>query len=823
MAGISDTQSKRPLPSNSDVVVIGAGLGGLVCALELAQQGFKVCVLEQHEKPGGYAHSFCRGKYTFDVSLHHIGGLEPGCMNYAILGGIGILDKLEIRRRKTLLTAEFPGFTISLPNDLEQMLEELGQRFPRERSRLYAMFTHLRQLKYETIAEWLDPEYDLPIEKRLSTLYRNNTLADLFGRFISDPELLAVLGQLWMYIGLPPGISTANFSSCVFGGAFMEGTRHLVGGGSSLVRAMVERLDELGGECLTNMRVAGIRVEDNRAVGVELENGEFVSARLVVSNANPYQTFFELIPGDEISRIFRYRLEQMQSSMSMYSTYLGLDCPPSAIGVDFENFFFNHDLDLDQAYRRALANEVRRTNWCLTNYENLDDTFFPEGRGIVSIAELTPSGEWLELDAETYAGRKEEVLQTLLAKYDARFPGLRKHAVVTEFGTPRTMARYSRNHQGAVYGLAQTVEQSNSKRLRNRAPVMGLYLTGAWTWAGGGYEGAMMTGVQTAASILLESNAPRPVARKRLIHRPEEFAPLRLDDSDEAKTGLATHPYVVAVTAYGDELDIFGAGRPSECLRYLDRGRVESIDAVCTAAEKESWLSRYVLNVYRIDIRKLEPARAGERLTVLTGLRKTSSHRSAFDQKIVRPETGEEIADAVVEVLFLDLDKQLVPIPDEFPGGVSKGPAKLPPLKPIPFSNESHFTHRTRFRVYYEDTDAQGIAYHVTQLRFCERALFELLRPALPAQPGAEATAAAFRISRIDIRYLKAALLGDRLEVRTGVRKEPGRSFLIDQRVVSRASADVVSDTIIKLEFGDGTEQTSAVYKLLSAACSKEA
>jgi all-trans-retinol 13,14-reductase len=786
------------------VVVIGAGLGGLVSALELARQGFQVEVLEQHDKPGGYAHSFKRKRYTFDVSLHHIGGLEPGGLSHSILGSLGVLDRLAYRCRKTLLSADFPEFNIRLPNNLVELLACLGERFPADRVRLYGLFRHLLQLKYHTIGEWLDPGYDVAPEKRLTNLYREQTLQNLFDKFLTDPRLIAILGQLWMYIGLPPSLSTATFSACVFGGAFMEGSYHISGGGLALSQAMVDRLEELGGKCRLKTRVARILVRDGRTIGVELEDQTVVNADIVISNANPIQTFFELIPGDEISKVYRYRLKQMQPSLSMYATYLGLDCPADDIGIDMENYFYNHQLDHGEAYRSSVEHDLEHTNWCLSNYDGLDESFYPPGCGVVSITELTPARDWLDLDKKEYSKRKKKVKEKLLDKYCGRFPKLREHIVVHEFATPRTMTRYTGNSDGAVYGFAQAVHQSNSKRLRNVSPVKGLYLTGAWTWAGGGYEGAMMTGLQTSASVVSRHPAPTPVAREKLILRPEETAALVPGkDAGDSRPGATKEglEFVTSATFYGEELDSTGAGSPTELLRYMDRGRVEAIETICRVADSESWLNRYVVNVYRIVAQDLKRPEVGEPLHIVTRLRKTTSHRAAFDQWVVLQKSGEMMFSAIVEVLFLDRDMQLVEVPEEFPEGATEPPFVVQgSLPPVPFSNQDHFSSRKQFRVYYEDTDAQGIAYHVTYFRYCSRALFDLLEISGPGQSGGLKDSPGIALSRFDLRYLKSSRLGDRLEVRTGIRRTGDNSFVLDQRVVLLPKSEVVCDTMTRID-----------------------
>ena len=125
MAEATPKERIRLIPPHSDVVVVGAGLGGLLCAVELARQGYKVTVLEQHSVAGGYAHSFRRKGYHFDISLHSIGGLAPGDLTHGVLSSLGVFDKLEIKRCDTLLEADYPELSLSLPNHPGGALDEL--------------------------------------------------------------------------------------------------------------------------------------------------------------------------------------------------------------------------------------------------------------------------------------------------------------------------------------------------------------------------------------------------------------------------------------------------------------------------------------------------------------------------------------------------------------------------------------------------------------------------------------------------------------------------------------------------------------------------
>jgi prolycopene isomerase len=822
--------ANRSIPEHNDVVVIGAGLGGLTCALELARQGLKICVLEQQRGAGGYAHAFRREGYHFDVSLQNIGSLEPGKSLHAVLDSLGVFEKLRPVRCETLLHADYPGMSVTLPNRQRELIDELERLFPGSRKAVLDLFAHLEELKHHISGPLIDPDFHVPLADQLTTLHRNDTFQQVVEQYVGEPRLKAVLGQVWPFVGLPPTLATATYFTQVFASSFIEGTHHIVGGGRALVRAMVDRLRELGGECVTLAPVRRIAIDRGSVTGVVLEHGQEIAASIIVSNADPYQTFFELIPGDEPSKLYRFRLENMECSLSAYATYIGLDCEPSALGIPRDKYFFNHGWDHEEAFRRVMAHEIEQTDWVATSSEGFDSATHPEGAGVVVIVELTPAADWLDLDADAYRARKEVVGDRLLAKYGARFEGLADHSAVRELATPRTMARFTRTHRGAVFGLAQTVGQSGSRRLRNRTPIGGLFLTGAWTWGGGGYEGAILSGVQTAASVLRDLDVSRrvPPIRRRSTEPPRaprtESAPaLPVEPSETGLQARAVswgdphYRFRFPVTIYGDDMNSRGFVDASAYLRFIDRGRTEAIEAICRDTGEASWLAAYVVQVYRIDSNCATTARLGDRLEIRTGLRKTSSHRAAFDQQIVRLATGEVVVDAVVEVLFLGSNRTLVPVPESFPGGPVElqGPSHNR-REPVEFGDDSHFPFRARFRVYYEDTDCQGITYHVSYARFCQRALFELTRALWPEMSmRAWMQRNRINVARLDIRYLKSTRLGDRLEVRTGARQLSSHTLAFDQRIVLVDDGTVVADAITDVECRDENERPAPIPQLI--------
>lgn len=141
------TGSAAEAPDQFDAVIIGSGLGGLSCAAAFARQGFKPLVLEQHDKPGGYATAFRRpGGFLFDVSLHSTGaGERNGIRN--LISGFPEIKEVEFVPHKVVYRAIFPEHDIRVPaRNLPAYLETLTKAFPAEADGIRGLFDGMAAL-----------------------------------------------------------------------------------------------------------------------------------------------------------------------------------------------------------------------------------------------------------------------------------------------------------------------------------------------------------------------------------------------------------------------------------------------------------------------------------------------------------------------------------------------------------------------------------------------------------------------------------------------------------------------------------------------------
>ena len=768
---------------NFDVAVVGSGLGGLTTALELARNGYKVAVFEQHRVAGGYAHSFKRKDFEVDVSLHHFGGLSDGKAIHGVLKTLGVLDRIKYKKKKDLLRVRFPDGEKTVPNYYGSFEDFLISEFPREKDQIKKLINHLKLLRWHIVGGWIDPDFDIQPQDMLVNKYVDMTFLEMIKEFITDEKILAYLSQFWTYIGLPPEYVNATFSTCVFNSHLIEEVYDIEGGGSAIVSACVDQLKSLGSECFVKSKVKKIIVEDGKAQGVELENGDIYKTDIVVSNADPYQTFNELVGESDVSKLFRFRLEKMKKSVSLFSLYVGLDCPASELGIPDAMYFYNHGYNPAKAYDLAMDEQYDRTDWCLTNYDNSKICSYPDGCGMLSFVEAAPTADWLDLDKESYKEKKERVQQILLEKYNKRFPGIVDHIKMVEFGTPRTMNRFSLNAGGSVYGLAQTVEQSASRRLRNVTPVEGLYLTGSWTWSGGGYEGAIMSGVQTCASIIGKYSSKNDTPPIRV----------RMDAGKERKSNR----FIKDVRVYNGDVSAGGIADLNCFMRFMDRGRVDSTESIFNLDPHESLFEHYNIQVYSISAKYSRDVVPGDFIKVISDYHKRSNYRMVCHQKVAEKRSSSMVLDALVELVQVDDNGALMEIPkeinDETPvDEVTNVNAKTFRLK----RGEPLFTHE--MEAYTEDSDLQGVVFHAAYLRYCEESLFEFIESVC----GDSSVCSHWVFPEFYIRFMNSVHVGNQLQITINADIVDGK-LLMFQRVSMPDLNKIAVEISFELELRD--------------------
>jgi len=498
-----------------DAVIIGAGLGGLSCAAAFARQGFKPLVLEQHDKPGGYATTFRRpGGFVFDVSLHSTTVGERNGIHNLIPGFPEITD-VEFVPHRTLYRAIFPNHDIRVPSkDVPGYIKILVGHFPEEEAGIRALIDDMsgvaRDIRKLSESRSQPDMSRFPVDFPFLVRAAGSTWGAMVDARIKDARLKAILSALWGYYGLPPSRLASFYYALPTIGYLTEGGYYPKGKSQKISDAMVSFITARGGKVLLNTRVERILVKDGAAYGVKTADGHEHTGKVVVSNANPYDMFHSMVDGGGSYKDYLARMDRMGVSLASFQVFLGLKKDlVGATGIADTEIFYAPSYDAEAAYKSSLDVSLDNPGFGLTLYDNLYPGYSPKGKNTVNIIALHGFDYWRRYEADyrkgnkaAYRAEKERIADLYIRQAEKVLPGLARAIEVKEIGTPLTNVRYTGNYRGSIYGWDQTLDNSGMRRLGHSTPVKNLYLSGAWTRPGGGYSAVLWSGLECFGEIM---------------------------------------------------------------------------------------------------------------------------------------------------------------------------------------------------------------------------------------------------------------------------------------------------------------------------------
>lgn len=499
-----------------DTIIIGSGVGGLSTAICLARAGQKVLILEQHYVPGGWAHSFTLNGQRFSPGVHYVGLIDEGQTMNQMYRGLGIANEVVFFRmnKNAYEHCLINGEKFDIPAGIDNWNKSLAARFPKEAKNIKEYLDLIQNVSLELQLipklEGFWQKITIPFRTKNFGKFALFPLKKVIGWHIKDPLLKSVLNVQCGDHGLSP--KRACFPvHCSVMSHYFEGGFYPMGGGGGIVKAMTNGVKKHGGEVRVKQDVAKILIENKKAIGVQLKNGQQIWAKTIVSNADPSTTYLNLIGKEYLSKGLVKKLEKTKYSVTSLILFLTLDMDVTQFGIDSGNIWMMKDENDDANFDELMNGDItegdsfpavfiscttmkdpvsfngRYHNFEVITYINYDN--LPVFNGVE------------DYHSEDYKIFKEKVIAKLMNNLEKIIPGAKQNVVQVELGTPKTNEFYINSTNGNVYGTEKTLNQVGPFSYKNKSEIEDLYLCGASTLSHG-VAGATQSGIVAAAAIL---------------------------------------------------------------------------------------------------------------------------------------------------------------------------------------------------------------------------------------------------------------------------------------------------------------------------------
>jgi C-3',4' desaturase CrtD len=498
-----------------EVVVVGAGIGGLTTAALLAARGLDVCLVEKEPAGGGCATTFERFGYRFETTAGLYAGWGAGDIHARVFSELPVAPP-EARRLA-------PAYVVRLPDATEIRVgtgDESGAEFEQELRRAFpecaqaatgfyreltpvaealhrgarrapdlATLSRFRRMKLLAAEPRLAPRL-LALQTHTAAAHLSNASAR-FRRFVD--------AQLQIYAGCASD-ECAYLHAAVALDLPRRGLYALDGGASALALALVDSIRRSGGTVRFDTTALRLAFDaGGRAAGVDLLSGETVRAtRAVVSNLTIWDTYGKLVGAARTPAPLRERLKAARGR-GAYLLYLGADEEavrrlPSA-----------RLLALD-SWQEGETYDATRAQFMFSASPEWDGERAPAGKRAVTVALQTDAADWFayHTDESEHETQDQQMLEACWARLHAALPELGAGVEVIDTATPRTFYEQTRRKLGMAGGIPQTLANSGANAFTHRTPFPNLYMVGDTVFPGNG-----LAAVTQSALIAADEIAPR--------------------------------------------------------------------------------------------------------------------------------------------------------------------------------------------------------------------------------------------------------------------------------------------------------------------------
>lgn len=467
-----------------DIVVIGGGMGGLMSACILADEGFKVCLIDRNKQLGGNLQTFSRDKEIFDTGVHYIGGLEEGQNLHQIFSYLGIMKDLKIHKMDPdgfdHISFDNCDRSYRLAQGYDHFKEVLLEQFPKEGAGIDRFLNGVKDILTQFPMYYLDQqgEYNL-FNTKLGIGAR-----DFLEEHISNRTLRAMLaGNNMLYAG--KGSTTPFYVMALSMNTYIESAWKCVNGGSQIAIALARKILAHGGRIIKKAIVRELACTDALVTRAILDSGEEIHGRNFISNAHPVDTMI-LLKDAPMNKAYRNRIMGMRDTVSVFSVYLTLK--PGIWPYMNYNIYHHNSMDVWDDITDYNESDWPNAYMVSTSASNRAlETGYATGLTIMVYMKFEEVEQWHNTfntvarehsRSAGYEAFKHAKAEKVIAKVEKRLPGIRQAIRNIYTSSPLSYRDYIGSQTGSLYGIERDYKAPWRSFISPRSRIPNLYFVG---------------------------------------------------------------------------------------------------------------------------------------------------------------------------------------------------------------------------------------------------------------------------------------------------------------------------------------------------------
>lgn len=487
------------------VIVVGSGNSGLVSALSLLNDGYKVLLLETNNNIGGLAKNIRKGRFEFNLglpSLYLKDDTEDTYRLSKILEDNEIEDDIRMAELLNLARVITPNVDYTIPFGLDNFIKKMIEWVPIAEDSILSFIDLAKECReaLNYVANNSDNiDYDY-VKKEYNNFVRvsSYSVSKVLDALDMPIEAQEIINSFWILFG-----STETEISFVEYAVFLInviecGVKVALDGSYGVAMCLANKFLELGGEIRLNSRVVNLLVEDNKINGVRLEDGKLLYANKVIVNGSLNNVYGKLIEPNSVPRKALKNVQRRELGAKLFSVHLGLNRSVKELKLDNYMYLLYESLDSDAEWNKM--NHMSSGSQVAIVHNNASNEISPRGTTIISLNTLCFDNTFLDnIDNDNYYRDINMIAKKLISVFEKRTKvRITDYIEEIEIVTPVDNVVTSNLPDGCSFGYKLKGLDNILPRIlnkRNENYVEGLFICGGFEGDVFGYNSSLVSGI----------------------------------------------------------------------------------------------------------------------------------------------------------------------------------------------------------------------------------------------------------------------------------------------------------------------------------------